>query len=153
MALYTPGDVLEVARTKLCKEFKDKNLHPVGSGDGRIWITLYDDARLAMHYDNMRIHYELFCPFGADPLLSKIADTLLPGKCPTPPITNKLEVLVQPGFNCRLDEEQFKSVVDDVAEHGKQILNLYFKYYTSKSEELWSYVFGTPENADLNEQF
>ncbi|MCX6774496.1 MAG: hypothetical protein NTY99_00180 [DPANN group archaeon] len=147
MALYEPGDVLQVARNKLCKEFKDKDLHPVGCGDGRIWINLYDDARLAMSYDNMRVHYELFCPFRADPLLSKIADTLLPGKCPTPPITNKLEVLVQPGFNCRLDEEQFKKVVNDVVDSGKQILDLYFKYYESK--ELESHISDTPQNANL----
>jgi hypothetical protein len=139
MAVYEQKDVLPVARAKLCKAFPDKNLHPVGSGDGKLWINLYDDARLCMFYDTKDMHYQLICPFDAQPLLSKMAEELIPGKSPDTPIQNSLDVIVLPNLDDEqelmtflFNETQFESIVDCIVNRGKDILKSYFKYWNSQ---------------------
>ena len=132
---YELGDVLAVVRNKLCGEFPDRKLHPVGSGDGKLWINLYDDTKLCIYDGREGLQYELVYGFKAqkaEQLLQDVAKDILPGKTYSKVKPNSLELIVTPNLrHGPLNETQFDAAVETMIKAGKQILESYFKNYKS----------------------
>ena len=133
MTLYAICDVLQVARTKLCKEFPGKNLHPVGSGGEKLWINLYDDTQLCIYDGRNGLQYELVYGFKAqkaEQLLQDVAKDILPGKTYSKVKPNSLELIVIPNLkHGPMNETQFDAAVETMIKAGRQILESYFKNY------------------------